>query len=260
MIIPIPPTRQQLQAINQHTKKYPLDIAEKDYYLCAALSILAQSPLVNMLVFKGGTALHHCYLPQYRFSEDLDFSCLRKNELEFDQVQATLEHGGLFEVRKKYISPATFKIERLRYAGILDQMGAIKVEIDHLQNVVLEPQMLPYHNIWNIPIELPVMDIRELAAEKLRAASQRSRYRDFYDLYLIFEQYAPLVDELVQLLRQKEVRRSISTEGLRENWLRASQEYAEGIGLIYYSRKIALNDIAQLVSGIQFSPILASSG
>lgn len=42
MIIPIPPTRQQLQAINQQTKKYPLDTAEKDYYLAAALSLIAQ--------------------------------------------------------------------------------------------------------------------------------------------------------------------------------------------------------------------------
>ena len=32
--------------------------------------------LAESLVFKGGTALHHCYLPQHRFSEDLDFTSL----------------------------------------------------------------------------------------------------------------------------------------------------------------------------------------
>jgi hypothetical protein len=32
--------------------------------------------LRNALVFKGGTALKKCYFGNYRFSEDLDFSCM----------------------------------------------------------------------------------------------------------------------------------------------------------------------------------------
>src|SRR6476620_976233 len=62
-------TKPQLQAINKQTLKYPLDIAEKDYFLTLAVQLLANSPLRQVLVFKGGTALHHCYLPQSRFSE-----------------------------------------------------------------------------------------------------------------------------------------------------------------------------------------------
>ncbi|MFA4891724.1 MAG: nucleotidyl transferase AbiEii/AbiGii toxin family protein, partial [Candidatus Gracilibacteria bacterium] len=67
-------TRQQLEIINRRILKYPLQVAEKDYFLALVLKLMAESSLGNTLVFKGGTAIHHCYLDQYRFSEDLDFS------------------------------------------------------------------------------------------------------------------------------------------------------------------------------------------
>ena len=76
MAIPLLP-RPQFELINRRTLRYPLAIAEKDYFLTLALQVLYASPLQESLVFKGGTALHHCYLPQQRFSEDLDFTSLR---------------------------------------------------------------------------------------------------------------------------------------------------------------------------------------
>ena len=66
-------TRQQMEIINRKTLRYPLHIAEKDYLLALVLQHLAKSPLGEKLVFKGGTAVHHCYLEQHRFSEDLGF-------------------------------------------------------------------------------------------------------------------------------------------------------------------------------------------
>jgi len=72
-------TRQQLEIINRKTLEYPLHIAEKDYFLALVLRIITESSLGNKLVFKGGTALHHCYLDQSRFSEDLDFSSNQKS-------------------------------------------------------------------------------------------------------------------------------------------------------------------------------------
>lgn len=118
-------------------------MAEKDFHLAAALALIAQSPLADVLMFKGGMAIHHCYLPQLRFSEDLDFSCRIPGHVTLDEIKAVLEAGGLFEVRKTFTSPATIKIERLRYGGILAQPGVIKVEIDHLQNVLLLPPCAP---------------------------------------------------------------------------------------------------------------------
>ena len=67
-------SRQQLEILNRKSLRYPLQIAEKDYILALVLQLISRSPLDKKLVFKGGTSLHHCYLEQQRFSEDLDFS------------------------------------------------------------------------------------------------------------------------------------------------------------------------------------------
>jgi predicted nucleotidyltransferase component of viral defense system len=55
-------TRQQLELINRRTIQYPLQIAEKDYFLALAIQLVYNSSLAGNLIFKGGTALHHCYL------------------------------------------------------------------------------------------------------------------------------------------------------------------------------------------------------
>jgi len=50
-------------------------IIDLDYVLGWALHGLASHPeLHGRLVFKGGTCLRKCYFPEYRFSEDLDFT------------------------------------------------------------------------------------------------------------------------------------------------------------------------------------------
>ncbi|MFH1712664.1 MAG: hypothetical protein ABH896_00540 [Candidatus Jacksonbacteria bacterium] len=55
--------KKELDVLNRRTLKYPLAIAEKDYFLTLVSKIIYQSKLKDKLVFKGGTALHHCYLP-----------------------------------------------------------------------------------------------------------------------------------------------------------------------------------------------------
>src|SRR5260221_13385561 len=49
------------------------------------------------------------------------------------------------------------------------------------QNVVLPAVETTYTNVWQVPVTVMTMDIREICAEKMRAASTRARYRDFYD-------------------------------------------------------------------------------
>ena len=47
---------------------------EKDYVLTRLLLAIANSPLRDRLAFKEGTAIKKIYEPDYRFSEDLDFT------------------------------------------------------------------------------------------------------------------------------------------------------------------------------------------
>ena len=93
-------SKQQLEIINKKTLKYPLHIAEKDYFLAVVLKLIAESPLKNDLIFKGGTALCHCYLEQLRFSEDLDFSSNR--------TSVSLE-----EVRQVFLTNDCLSIKRI---------------------------------------------------------------------------------------------------------------------------------------------------
>ena len=53
-------TKRELEVINRKKLGYPLAIAEKDYFLAIVSKIIYDSSLRDKLVFKGGTALHHC--------------------------------------------------------------------------------------------------------------------------------------------------------------------------------------------------------
>ena len=52
---------------------------DKDWALGHFLDAIYSIPeLRQSLIFKGGTCLKKCYIPDYRFSEDLDFTSINK--------------------------------------------------------------------------------------------------------------------------------------------------------------------------------------
>ena len=119
-------SRQQLEIINRKSLKYPLHISEKDYFLALVLQVITNSKLGKTLVFKGGTALHHCYLEQYRFSENLDFSA-NQQPVALEEVRKVFTDIDYLQIKKDYLSEATIKIEKLQYAGPLTQPNSLKV-------------------------------------------------------------------------------------------------------------------------------------
>lgn len=68
------------------------------------------------------------------------------------------------------------------------------------------------------------MDIREIAAEKIRAMSDRVRYRDFYDFAIIMIDLKVDLKEVLSLVPQKEIRADISTKKILDNWELARKE------------------------------------
>lgn len=239
-------TKRELEVINRKNLKYPLAIAEKDYFLAIVSKIVYDSPLRDKLVFKGGTALHHCYLNQMRFSEDLDFTSLDKN-IRLKEVKKIFEPYDFLEIKKEYVSSATIKLERLTYDGPLAQSNSLKVEVDFIQNVILPAKDLEYKNVWKVDAKVKVMDIREIVAEKLRAASDRARYRDFYDLFQILKNYKINLEEIIELIKQKEIRRTISQESILANWEIAKQDKSGELQKIYYSEEVADIEIEQML-------------
>jgi predicted nucleotidyltransferase component of viral defense system len=247
-------TRQQLELINRRTIRYPLQIAEKDYFLALAIQLVNNSPLGNKLVFKGSTAIHHCYLQQKRFSEDLDFTSLDAHVSAKDII-SILESDGTFRVNKFYESDFTIKIERLQYQGLLGQPGNIKIEIDHHQNVVLPGITVSYRNLWNVVASIQVMDLREICAKKIRAVSQRARYRDFYDLYFLINDLEVSLDEIIEILKQKEIRTPVIAANIIRNWLIAKEQMDSDLGSIYCSEEVANHEIEKLIQNVYFEDI-----
>ena len=237
--------RRELEIINKRNLQYPLQIAEKDYFLSVVSKIIYNSPLRDKLVFKGGTAIHHCCLPQYRFSEDLDFTSLDKT-VTLKQVKEVLESEDFLEVKEDYVSESTIKIERLKYIGPLSFPNSLKVEIDCAQNVVLPAKPVIYKNVWRVDTKVNVMDEREICAEKIRAASDRARYRDFYDLLLLFEKFKFNIEDIVKLIKQKEIRKPITQDSIMKNWMVAKKEKGEDVSRIYYSSDVQ-DDIIQVL-------------
>ena len=247
-------TRQQLEIINRKSLRYPLHIAEKDYFLALVMQIIAASLTGKALIFKGGTALHHCYLDQCRFSEDLDFSSNR-TPLPLEEVRKIFDGIDYLSIKKDYLSQATIKIEKLQYTGPLFQPNSLKVEIDFLQSVLLPPQIMVYHNVWGVDLTVAVMDIKEICAEKIRAMSDRARYRDFYDIYLILEKYKLDLDEIISYVRQKEIRQPITKTSIQTNWQVIATEKEREMGQIYYSKQVEDSQIEALIKNLPFDSI-----
>lgn len=247
-------TRRELEVINRKNLNYPLAIAEKDYLLVIVSKIIYDSSLRDKLVFKGGTALHHCYLNQMRFSEDLDFTSLDKN-ITIDDVKKVLEQYEFLSVKKEYTSNATIKIERLTYDGPLGQPNSLKLEIDFLQNVVLSTKDLEYKNVWRVDTKVNAMNIKEIVAEKIRATSDRARYRDFYDLFQIIKNFKLDFNEIISLIKQKEIRKTISKDSILANWKVARQDKIGESQRIYYSEEVKDAEIEEMIERLAIDKI-----
>jgi uncharacterized protein len=242
-------TKAQLQIINRKRGLgYPLDTAEKDYFLALVSKIIYDSPLREKLVFKGGTALHHTYLPQLRFSEDLDFTAT--SAVTLNEIRKVLTGHDFLEVKEYFESDFTIKINRLKYVGPLVNPNSLKIEIDIAQNVVLAARDKEYRNVYSVESLVRVMDLREILAEKVRAASGRARYRDFYDIAMIFESHSIAVGEILDLVRNKEIRETISQDSMLRNWEIAKQEKENSIDLVVYSKEIPQEQILESIKRI----------
>ena len=249
--------KSQLEIINRNSLKYPLAIAEKDYFLAIVSKIIFESSLKDKLIFKGGTALHHVYLTQLRFSEDLDFSTgsIGVNIEDFRKVFSSFD---FLSIKKDFVSDATIKIEKLQYLGPLNQSNSLKVEIDFLQNVILPPLELDYVNSYGVETKVRVMDIREIAAEKIRAMSDRVRYRDFYDFAIIMIDLKMNLKEAISLIPQKEIRTDISTKKILDNWELARKEKDSDFNSIYYTKELSDEIIKNELKKLKFKDFKAN--
>ncbi len=241
-------SRAQLSIINKNNLRYPLAIAEKDYILAVVLQVIYNSNLKNRLIFKGGTAIHHLYLNQLRFSEDLDF--VTTGRVSLDDFKEAFKPYEFLEIAKHYPSDFALKIERLKFVGPLGQPNSIKIDIDLSQNLILPAERIDYKNVFGVPITVSAMALKEICAEKVRAINERARYRDFYDLTAVLKRNSFEPAEIIEILKQKELRRPFNKDSVLDNFKIADEAVKSGAENLFYREEIDGQEIMDVLNGL----------
>jgi predicted nucleotidyltransferase component of viral defense system len=198
------PTIDELATLNAMGMKYPMPEAEQDYFLTLILKIIAESHLGEKLAFKGGNAVNRVYFDQYRYSNDLDFESI--HEVGFEDVERLLiGHEQLLNFEHEYLSLPSFRLHmHISYKGIAGDYHSTKLDINNHSKLLLPPHCHPYRNPYGIEFSVLTMDVKELAAEKLRAMNGRTEYRDFYDFTNLMLEYTLDYDDVVALFMDKQ--------------------------------------------------------
>jgi hypothetical protein len=165
---------------------------EKDYVQHLFLMNLYRR-IGNELVFKGGTALQKAY-GLNRFSEDLDFTLFKDTEIAtvIERAVNRLNIFGCSAMGRKIkdnVMSITFQViaKGPLYDGRDKSLTYINIEISKREEVLLPVvvnSVVPIYKDLS-PYLLPIMDLSEIAAEKIRALFTRERPRDLYDLYFL---------------------------------------------------------------------------
>jgi predicted nucleotidyltransferase component of viral defense system len=175
-------------------------VIEKDYVLSWLLLAIADSELRSGLAFKGGTALKRCYYPDYRFSEDLDFTLsldLAHDDLvgAFETLFPWLERRVNLTLALRSAEQSVFESTTLliNYVGPLRaRLGSRHLKVDVTRGELLlhppaeRPLQAPYSD-YPAGVTTPTYTLEEILTEKLCALMGRTEPRDLYDVYWLFE-------------------------------------------------------------------------
>lgn len=173
-------------------------VAEKDVVLTYVLKVLNEMGFLPNLAFKGGTCLKKIYYGKdTRFSEDLDFTAFGSYNVEqsIKSLEKTFNmkeyYGIYFEVKEKVLRKAK-KI--ISYRTIIKYKhgwhnSQFTLDISYREKPALSITPRPlikeiyFKDLEFDNFEVPTFQTEELMAEKIRAANQRLRPRDLYDLF-----------------------------------------------------------------------------
>jgi predicted nucleotidyltransferase component of viral defense system len=228
-----------LRMLNQVARQtgFLLPLVEKDYYLTLILSHLGD--LSPDLVFKGGTCLNKIYFSYYRLSEDLDFT-MRLPEYTATRAKRRKRMQMVKENIESFAKQFDMEIDDPEKAGrneskqyiyyfhyqslILPIDSKIKFEIGLRFSPICEPEKKKVRHEFVHPFtgeplldggEVTCLQLKELMAEKLRAAATRVTIapRDFYDIDFILRKDINLTDpEILKLFQRKLEEDNLNTD------------------------------------------------
>jgi predicted nucleotidyltransferase component of viral defense system len=219
---------------------------EKDWALGHFLdAIYSQPECRENLILKGGTCLRKCRFPNFRFSEDLDFTS-RDQTFVFDRALLerivsliTFRTGMPLHIDSLeelyYQDKLTGYAARVKYWGAdhrKDQqppepsrwLTSIKVEVILYEQMAFEQEWSSIHHPYSDALSenasrIPIYSIPEVLAEKIRALIQRSYTapRDYYDIWYL-SHHVENIDwqAVVEAFYRKAAYKDISFTGIEQ--------------------------------------------
>ena len=199
---------------------------DKDWALGHFIDAIFSIPeLRQKLVFKGGTCLKKCYIPDYRFSEDLDFTSTDKDFIltgkHLENISSLLKQRVEMPTHIESLKELKFKDKLTGYEAIIKFWGSdhprndsppapqrwqtkVKIEII-LYELILFP--VSYRDVVHSysdkltedALQVPCYSIEEVLAEKICSLIQRSYTapRDFYDIWYLSKHFPELDYKLI---------------------------------------------------------------
>lgn len=170
--------------------------AEIDVILTHLLQLFVEKGIAEHVAFKGGTMLRKMVFgPRGRLSTDLDFT--RRSDIELDDLMMMMLealnepfHGLQFTLKDKdwYLTDDGCAANPVcAHEG--NKRGVnVRLQVSLRETPILPVVPLPqiaqeyFKMLGFAPAAIPSLAFEEAIAEKIRAASQRSKIRDLHDL------------------------------------------------------------------------------
>jgi predicted nucleotidyltransferase component of viral defense system len=156
--------------------------------------------LSKAIVFKGGTVLKKMYFPDYRFSEDLDFTLLStsiSNNQIFDWFREIFDYIKevanipleIVDNNEHEDGSINFHISYIGPLGGIGNNKKVKIDISKSENLVFDSVLLDMTFLYSDQelFKLLCYSLEEVLIEKLRSVIQRMQPRDFYDIWYLLE-------------------------------------------------------------------------
>lgn len=190
----------------QNVSWQALNMIEQDLIISRALVCLYSNPIIkNNLVFRGGTALNKLYIkPAARYSEDIDLVQIRAEPIgeTIEAIRKAMDWLG---------KPAWIRTDRsvklvYKYISVNQLPIKLKIEInttEHFQVLDLFNISHQVNSEWFVgECSIPVYQLEELMATKLRALYQRRKGRDLFDLWLVLSKNLIDVVKTIEIFKK----------------------------------------------------------
>jgi len=175
----------------------PISTIERDYVQGWLLGSLSGN---DHLVLKGGTGIRKAYFSGYRFSDDLDFTLLEDMTVEeiTEMVEKVVmecgkESGISFlgtsnpvDNENGFKTDVFFQISQQGGGRTKIKMDITKPENESILLPIKKTEIIhQYSDILHA--EIRIYSLEEVIAEKIRSIFQRTRPRDLYDLWYLWD-------------------------------------------------------------------------